>query len=482
MEYESVIGLEVHVQLNTESKIFCGCSTKFGAEPNSQTCPICLGLPGTLPVLNEEALKKGLLAGLALNCEIAEYSKFDRKNYFYPDLPKAYQISQLDKPVCKNGYIDIPHENGTKRIGITRLHLEEDAGKLVHSEDSSDSSMNISLVDLNRGGTGLAEIVSEPDMRTADDAYNYLTKLKSIIKYIDVSDANMEEGSLRCDVNISVREKGASKFGERVEIKNLNSFKAVKAAIGYEFERQTSLIKSGEKELIVQETRLWNADRQETYSMRSKEHAADYRYYPDFDLPPMIITKEYIETLRASLPELPDEKMNRFKNQFSLSDYDAEVLTSVKQLADYYEETVIKGANPKKAANWISSELLGRLDDPDKIFELKVKPSDIAELLKLIDNNTISGKIAKTVFKDMLETGDSPQKIIDEKGLVQVSDSSEIEKIIDDVLIKNAQSVEDYKNGKEKALGFLIGQIMKESKGKANPQIVNELLIKKLNE
>jgi aspartyl-tRNA(Asn)/glutamyl-tRNA(Gln) amidotransferase subunit B len=317
-------------------------------------------------------------------------------------------------------------------------------------------------------------------MRTGDDAYNYLTKLKSIIKYIDVSDANMEEGSLRCDVNISVREKGASKFGERVEVKNLNSFKAVKAAIGYEFERQTSLIKSGEKELIVQETRLWDADRQETYSMRSKEHAEDYRYYPDPDLPPMIITKEYIEKLKTSLPELPDEKMNRFKNQFNLSDYDAEVLTSIKQLADYYEETVTNGANPKKAANWISSELLGRLDDPERIFDLKIKPSDIAELLKLIDNNTISGKIAKTVFKDMIETGDSPQKIIDEKGLVQVSDSSEIEKIIDDVLVKNAQSVTDYKNGKEKALGFLIGQIMKESKGKANPQIVNELLIKKL--
>jgi aspartyl-tRNA(Asn)/glutamyl-tRNA(Gln) amidotransferase subunit B len=478
MEYESVIGLEVHVQLNTKSKIFCGCSTKFGAEPNSQTCPICLGLPGTLPVMNKEALKKGLLAGLALNCEIAEFSKFDRKNYFYPDLPKAYQVSQLDKPVCKNGYIDIPHENETKRIGITRLHLEEDAGKLVHPEDSS---MNISLVDANRGGMPLAEIVSEPDMRSGDDAYNYLTKLKSIVKYIDVSDANMEEGSLRCDVNISVREKGESKLGERVEVKNLNSFKAVKAAISYEFERQTSLIKSGEKELIVQETRLWDADRQETYSMRSKEDAVDYRYYPDYDLPPMIITKEYIEELRASLPELPDEKRDRFKNQFNLSDYDADVLTSVKQLADYYEETVLKGANPKKAANWISSELLGRLDAPEKIFEIKVKPADIAELLKLIDNNTISGKIAKTVFKDMLERGGSPQKIIDEKGLVQVSDSSEIEKIIDDVLSKNEQSVADYKNGKEKAMGFLIGQIMKESKGKANPQVVNELLIKKLN-
>jgi len=478
MEYESVIGLEVHVQLNTKSKIFCGCSTKFGAEPNSQTCPGCLGLPGALPVFNEEVLKKGLLAGLALNCEIANYSRFDRKNYFYPDLPSAFQISQLDKPVCKNGYIDIPHDTGTKRIGITRLHIEEDAGKLVHPEDSS---MNISFVDLNRSGMPLAEIVSEPDMRTADDAYNYLTKLKSIIKYADVSDANMEEGSLRCDVNISVREKGAPKFGVRVEVKNLNSFKAVKAAINYEFERQTSLIKSGEGNLIVQETRLWDADRQETYSMRSKEQAADYRYFPNPDLAPIIITDEYIETLRSSLPELPDARRDRFKAQFNLSDYDADVLTSVKQLADYYEETVVNGANPKKAANWISSELLGQLGDPEKIFELKVKPADIAELLKLIDNGAISGKIAKTVFRDMLETGNPAQKIIDEKGLVQVSDSSEIEKIIDDVLTKNTQVLADYKNGKEKALGFLIGQIMKESKGKANPQIVNELLLKKLN-
>ena len=478
MEYESVIGLEVHVQLNTESKIFCGCSTKFGAEPNSQTCPGCLGLPGALPVFNEEVLKKGLLAGLALNCEIANYSRFDRKHYFYPDLPSAFQISQLDKPVCKNGYIDIPHDTGAKRIGITRLHIEEDAGKLVHPEDSS---MNISFVDLNRSGMPLAEIVSEPDMRTADDAYNYLTKLKSIIKYADVSDANMEEGSLRCDVNISVREKGAPKFGRRVEVKNLNSFKAVKAAINYEFERQTALIKSGEGNLIVQETRLWDADRQETYSMRSKEYAADYRYFPDPNLPPVIITDEYIANLRSSLPELPDARRDRFQTEFNLSDYDAEVLTSIKQLADYYEETVLNGAAPKKAANWISSELLGQIDDPEKIFNLKVKPADIAELLKLIDNNTISGKIAKTVFRDMLETGDSPQKIIDAKGLVQVSDSSEIEKIIDDVLTKNAQSAADYKNGKEKALGFLIGQIMKESKGKANPQMVNELLLKKLN-
>jgi len=479
MQYESVIGLEVHVQLNTESKIFCGCSTKFGAEPNSQTCPVCTGMPGVLPVLNEDVLKKGILAGIALNCEIAEYSKFDRKNYFYPDLPKAYQISQYDKPVCKNGYIDILSNNEVKRIGITRLHLEEDAGKLVHSDDFTN---NVSFVDLNRTGTPLAEIVSEPDMRTGEEAYNYLTKIKSIVKYINVSDANMEEGSLRCDVNISVREVGAPKFGEKVEVKNLNSFKAVRAAISYEYERQKSLIESGEKNLIIQETRLWDADRQETFSMRSKEDAHDYRYFPDPDLTPIVISKEYVEKLRSELPELPDARKKRFINGYSLSDYDADVLTSVKQLADYYEEVVQSGANPKKASNWISSELLGQIEDPELIFTFPVKPSGIAELLKLVDNNTISGKIAKSVFKDMIETGSAPQKIIDEKGLRQVSDSSEIEGIIDVVLKNNPQSIADYKSGKEKAIGFLVGQIMKESKGKANPQVVNELLLKKINQ
>lgn len=479
MQYESVIGLEVHVQLNTETKIFCGCSTKFGAEPNSQTCPVCTGMPGVLPVLNEDVLKKGILAGLALNCGIAEYSKFDRKNYFYPDLPKAYQISQYDKPVCTKGYIDIMSDGKVKRIGITRLHLEEDAGKLVHSDDFTN---NVSFVDLNRTGVPLAEIVSEPDMRTGEEAYNYLTKIKSIIKYINVSDANMEEGSLRCDVNISLREVGAPKFGEKVEIKNLNSFKAVKASISYEYDRQLSLIESGEKHLIVQETRLWDADNQKTYSMRSKEDAHDYRYFPDPDLTPLVISREYVEKLRSELPELPDEKKNRFVSEFTLSDYDADVLTSVKQLADYFEETVQKGANPKKAANWITSELLGRIEDPEKIFDFPVKPSGVAELLNLIDNNTISGKIAKTVFKDMIETGDAPGKIIDEKGLVQVSDSSAIDGIIDIVLAANQQSIDDYKNGKEKAIGFLVGQIMKESKGKANPQVVNELLLKKLNQ
>ena len=478
MQYESVIGLEVHVQLNTESKIFCGCSTKFGSSPNSQTCPVCLGLPGVLPVLNEEVLKKGILAGLAINCEISEYSKFDRKNYFYPDLPKAYQISQYDRPACRNGYIDINTENGIKRIGITRLHLEEDAGKLIHPEDRSE---NISFVDLNRTGTPLAEIVSEPDMRTADEAYSYLHKLKSIMKYINVSDVNMEEGSLRCDVNISVREKGEEKLGEKVEVKNLNSFKAVKAAINYEFERQVDLIEAGEKKLIIQETRLWDNDRQLTYSMRTKEDAHDYRYFPDPDLAPVVITEEFVTKLKNSLPELPDEKRERFVAAYGLPVYDAEVLTSVRQLADYYEDVIKNGANSKKASNWIMSELLGLIDDPEMIMNFPVKAGELAGLLKLIDDGTINGKTAKSVFRDMIDTGKTAEEIVNEKGLKQVSDTSEIESIIDRVITGNQQSVNDFRNGKEKALGFLVGQVMKESRGKANPQIVNEILIKKLN-
>ena len=477
MKYEPVIGLEVHVQLNTKTKIFCSCSTQFGAQPNSQTCPVCLGLPGVLPVLNEEVLKKGIIAGLALNCEVSQYSKFDRKNYFYPDLPKAYQISQYDMPICKNGYIEIPVENGTKKIGITRLHLEEDAGKSIHSEDKSE---NCSFVDLNRTGVPLAEIVSEPDMRSADEAYNYLQKLKSLIKYTGVSDVNMEEGSLRCDVNISVRLKGDEKFGEKVEVKNLNSFKAVKAAINYEIERQVDLIECGEKDKIVQETRLWDNDKQITYSMRSKEDAHDYRYFPDPDLPPIVITSDFVDELKKLLPEMPDQKRERFIKEYNIPLYDAEVLTSVRQLAEYYEDVIDYGANPKKASNWIMSELLGLIDDPEKIYEFPVSSKNLAELLKLIDDNTISGKIAKSVFRDMIETGEEAIAIIDKKGLRQVTDTSEIESIVDRIIANNPQSVNDYKAGKDKALGFLVGQVMKESRGKANPQIVNELLINKL--
>jgi len=476
MEYEPVIGLEVHVQLNTESKIFCGCSTKFGSDSNTQTCPVCLGLPGVLPVLNEEVLKKGVLAGLAIHAKIASYSKFDRKNYFYPDLPKAYQISQYDKPICEDGYIEIPVKNGLKKIGIKRLHLEEDAGKSIHSETPG---KNFSFVDLNRTGVPLAEIVSEPEIGSGDEAYEYLQKIKTIMKYIDVSDVNMEEGSLRCDVNVSVREKGAVKFGEKVEIKNLNSFKSVKASINFEIERQIRMIESGEK--IIQETRLWDADSNETYSMRSKEDAHDYRYFPDPDLAPIILSPEYIEKIKNMLPELPDAKFRRFIEDYSLPEYDSSVLTSVKQLADYFEETVKLGANPKKASNWIMSELLARITSPEEIKSFKASPGMLAKLLALIEDGTISGKIAKTVFEDMTATGKDPEQIIGDKGLKQVSNADEIDSMIDAVLKNNQKSVDDFKSGKENAFKFLVGQVMKESKGKANPKLVNDLLLKKIS-
>ena len=476
MQYEAVIGLEVHVQLNTESKIFCRCSTKFGALPNSQTCPGCQGHPGTLPVLNEEVLKKGILAGLALNSTISNYSRFDRKNYFYPDLPKAYQISQYDKPLCIGGFLEITTPDGQKRIGINRLHLEEDAGKLIHQENSS-----VSYIDLNRAGIPLAEIVSEPDMRNGDEACEYLQNLKSIMKYIGASDVNMEEGSLRCDVNISIRERGDTKLGQRVEIKNLNSFKAVKAAVNYEFARQKELIEDGEKDSIIQETRLWNSDKNETFSMRSKESANDYRYFPDPDIPPLVLSDEYIEAVRKTLPELPKEKKTRFTSEYGLSAYDAGVLTTARELADYFEETVKRGAPAQKASNWIQSELLAVIDDPENIGSFKITPEMLAELISLIEDGTISGKIAKTLFADMTENGKSPRELVKEKGLVQLSDSSVIEAVINEVISANPQSVKDFKDGKEKAMGFLVGQIMKASGGKANPQIVNKLLKEKLD-
>jgi aspartyl-tRNA(Asn)/glutamyl-tRNA(Gln) amidotransferase subunit B len=402
MKYETVIGLEVHVQLNTASKIFCSCSTRFGSPANSQTCPVCTGQPGVLPVLNEEVLKKGILAGLALNSEVAHYSKFDRKNYFYPDLPKAYQISQYDKPICEGGYIDVETSEGKKRIGITRLHLEEDAGKSIHSDDPR---RNESYVDLNRTGTPLAEIVSEPDMRNGEEAYQYLQNMKMIMKYIGVSDVNMEEGSLRCDVNISVREKGETAFGEKVEIKNLNSFKAVRAAIDYEKNRQIDLIESGEKSSIVQETRLWDPDKMVTFSMRSKEDAHDYRYFPDPDLAPVVLDDDYIETIKKQLPELPAVKLPRFIEQYSLPEADARILVGTRQLADYYERAVAKGADAKKVSNWILSEVLGRCEDHEAIDSFTVTSDMLAELIGLIDNNTISGKIAKKVFADMIDSG-----------------------------------------------------------------------------
>lgn len=477
MQYEPVIGLEVHVQLNTETKIFCSCSTKFGSEPNSQTCPVCIGLPGVLPVLNENALKKAIIAGLALNLNISKYSKFDRKNYFYPDLPKAYQISQFDKPICESGYIEIMIDDRKKRIGITRLHMEEDAGKLVHSEKPGD---NTSGVDLNRSSMPLAEIVSEPDIRSGDEAYHYLNKLKTLMKYVDVSDVNMEEGSLRCDVNISLRKNGTEKFGEKVEIKNLNSFRAVRQSINYEIERQTKMLNSSEP--VIQETRLWDADKGVTYSMRSKEDAHDYRYFPEPDLPPIILSEGYIKELEDSLPELPDVKIERFTKEYSIPLYDASILASHRALADYYEGVVNKGVNSKKASNWIISELLGRINDVEEISGFAVTAEMLADLLKLIDDDTISGKIAKKVFEEMISSGKDAITIVEEKGLKQVTDNAAIEAFVEKIIAANPESVNDYKNGKENAIKFLMGQVMKESGGKANPVAVNKLLLDKLNQ
>ncbi len=476
MEFDVVIGLEVHAQLNTQSKIFCSCSTQFGAPANSQVCPVCLGLPGVLPVLNKEVLKKAIMAGLALNCKVAAYSKFDRKNYFYPDLPKAYQISQYDKPICYNGYIEITIKDETKKIGITRLHMEEDAGKNIHSDDVNNK---VSYVDFNRTGVPLIEIVSEPDITTPDEAYQYLQTLRSILKYIEVSDCNMEEGSLRCDVNVSLKPKGAKAFGQKVEIKNLNSFRSVKLALEYEIGRQQKMLM--QDETIVQETRLWDAERNITQAMRSKEEAHDYRYFPEPDVPPIEISNDFVEQLKNELPELPYEKCDRFVKQYGIPKYDSQVLTATKQLAFYYEAVVSTGVHPKKASNWIMSELLAKIDDPEKIDTFIVSPQNLAILLKRIDDATISGKIAKTVFEEMLKTGNDPDAIINEKGLRQVTDTAAIESIIDEVIKSNPKSVEDFRSGKDKALKFLIGQVMKESRGKANPQIVNDIMIQKLS-
>lgn len=475
MDFEAVIGLEVHAQLNTQSKIFCSCSTAFGAEPNTQVCPVCTGMPGVLPVLNTQVLNKAILAGIATGCAISKYSKFDRKNYFYPDSPKAYQISQFDKPICLSGNIEVPTADGDiKKIRINRIHMEEDAGKSIHSDTD-----DISMVDFNRTGVPLIEIVTEPDLASGDEAYEYLSSLRSILKYINVSDCNMEEGSFRCDVNISLRPKGETKLGDKVEIKNMNSFRAVKQAIDFEFKRQYELLEDGET--IKQETRLWDPDKQLTAGMRSKEEAHDYRYFPDPDLAPIVVTDEQIEAIRTELPELPKEKLTRFKEEYKLSDLDARTLCTYRELADYYESILAKGHDPKKCANWVANELLSYIEKPEEIGSFAVTAEHMAELLTLIDNNTISGKIAKTVLSEMVTSGKMPNVVVEEKGLKQVTDTGAIEKIIDEVLEANPDIVAQIKEGKDKAKGFIVGQVMKASKGKANPQIVNEILAKKLN-
>ncbi len=477
-QYEAVIGLEVHVELKTNTKIFCHSGTEFGADPNHHVCPVCLGLPGVLPVVNKKVVEHAIKAGLALNCQIAAFSKFDRKNYYYPDLPKNYQISQYDLPIAEHGCLEINVNGADKRIGITRVHMEEDAGKLVHQ--GTISTTPYSLVDYNRTGVPLIEIVSEPDMRSADEAVAYLEKLKAIIQYTGVSDCKMQEGSLRCDANISVRPVGQAELGTKAEIKNMNSFKALHKAVSYEIERQIEVLEDGEK--VVQETRTWDEAQGETLSMRSKEEAHDYRYFPDPDLAPMVIARDWVEEIRAGLPELPDERRERFVSAYSLPEYDATVLTGTRELADYYEQCVELYNNPKLVSNWVMGDLARMMNiSGQEIKNVRISPAQLAKMLELLDNGTISGKIAKTVFEEMFNTGKDPGQVIEEKELVQISDAGLIDKVVVEVIAANPKSVEDYRAGKEKAIGFLVGQVMKLTKGKANPGLVNELLKIKLD-
>ncbi len=479
--YEIVVGLEVHAELLTQSKIFCTCPTTFGAKSNTQVCATCLGLPGTLPVLNQEVLHLAIKAGLALNCTIAKHSKFDRKNYFYPDLPKAYQISQYDMPIAKAGHLTITVNGETKTIGLTRIHMEEDAGKLVHLGGKGQIGDAVgSLVDYNRTGVPLIEIVSEPDLRSGEEAYAYLTALKEILQYAAISDCNMEEGSLRCDANISVRPAGQTGLGTKTEIKNMNSFKNVRTAIDYEAGRQIKALQSGGT--ITQETRLWDPDKAVTVPMRSKEEAHDYRYFPEPDLPLIEVNEAMLEGAQAALPELPQAKRARFMKSYELNDYDAGVLTASRTLADYFEEALDTGVTPKAVCNWLTVELLGRLHGEGKsIEESPMKPRQLAELVEHIEKGTISGKIGKQVFAEMMETGQDAGTVIARLGLVQISDPEALMAMVAEVLAANAGAVAEYHAGKAQALGFLVGQVMKASRGQANPKMVNQLLKQKLD-
>ncbi len=480
MKYETVIGLEVHTELKTHSKIFCGCTTEFGGDQNTHVCPVCLGLPGVLPVLNEQVVQYAIKVGLALNCEILPFSKFDRKNYYYPDLPKNFQTSQYDLPICLNGYLDIEVEGQTRRIRITRIHMEEDAGKLVHSGDTISSS-DSSNVDYNRTGVPLLEIVSEPDIRSGAEAKAYVEKLRSILKYLDVSDCRMEEGSLRCDANISVRLMGETKLGTKAEIKNMNSLTGVQKGIEYEALRQAELIEDGGT--VVQETRTWDESKGITLSMRKKEKENDYRYFPEPDLMPIVIPPEEVEKVRQTLPELPDAKMKRFMEDYGLSAEDSSILTSLRETADYLDATIAAGADAKTAANWMLGDLAKMINENNLTFaESKVSAEKLAGMIALITKGTISGKIAKKVIVSMWETGKDADTIVKEEGLVQITDTGAIEEIVKTVVANNPKSVEDFKSGKGKAIGFLVGQVMKESKGRANPGVVNELLMKYLNQ
>ncbi|TCP58125.1 aspartyl/glutamyl-tRNA(Asn/Gln) amidotransferase subunit B [Tumebacillus sp. BK434] len=474
-QYETIIGLEIHVEMSTNSKIFCGCSTEFGAPPNSNVCPICLGHPGVLPVLNREALNKAMKAALALNCRINTESKFDRKNYFYPDSPKAYQISQYDKPIGEHGWLEIEVGGETKQIRINRVHLEEDAGKLTHAEDGSST-----LIDFNRVGVPLIEIVSEADIRTPEEAKAYLEKIKAIMQYCDISDCKMEEGSLRCDANISLRPWGQAEFGTKRELKNMNSFSNVQKALEYEQAAQAELIGQGIE--ILQSTLRWDDAAKKTITMRTKEDAHDYRYFPEPDLVQLAIDDAWIESIRATIPELPTEKKARYIAELSLPSYDADVLTASKPVADFFEATVAGGADPKAVSNWIMGDFLRYLNQHGlEITEAKVRPAQLGAMIHMIGTGKISLKIAKDVLKDMLETGRDPEQIVEEKGLVQISDEGALGGIIEEVLANNPQSVEDYKAGKERALGALVGQVMKATKGQANPGLVNKLILERIN-
>ncbi|MCK4729540.1 MAG: Asp-tRNA(Asn)/Glu-tRNA(Gln) amidotransferase subunit GatB [Desulfobacterales bacterium] len=470
MTYEPVIGLEIHAQLLTKSKIFCSCSTEFGAPPNTHTCPVCLGMPGVLPVLNRTVVDYALRMALATNCAVAPLSRFARKNYFYPDLPKGYQISQYELPIAEHGHILIEVNGETKRIGITRIHMEEDAGKLIH-----DPYRPVSTVDYNRTGVPLIEIVSEPDIRTPEEAGAYLRQLRAILRYLEICDGNMEEGSFRCDANVSVRPVGADTLGTRTELKNMNSFKHVENALACEIERQGSLIDDGKE--VVQETRLWDPAKGITVSMRSKEEAHDYRYFPDPDLLPLVIDEQWVEEIRKSLPELPAAKKSRFITDYDLPSYDAELLTGSRALADYFEACAKRFSEPKTVSNWVKGSLLAALNAENKTIEqTPVSPERLAELLRLIDSGVISGKIAKTVFDEMVSSAKAPEAIIREKSLVQITDTDAIAEVIQKVLADHPMEVSDYKGGKTKLLGFFVGQVMKATQGKANPKLVNEIL------
>ncbi|OGP72579.1 MAG: aspartyl/glutamyl-tRNA amidotransferase subunit B [Deltaproteobacteria bacterium RBG_16_49_23] len=477
MDYEPVIGLEVHAQLLTRSKIFCGCSTAFGEGPNTQTCPVCTGQPGSLPVINRKAVEFAIRLGLATSCRIAPYSVFARKNYFYPDLPKGYQISMYEHPLAEHGFIEITVQGEKKRIGLIRIHMEEDAGKLKHGE--TPETAHFSYVDFNRTGVPLVEIVSGPDIRSPLEAGEYLRRLRAILQYLEVCTGDMEKGTFRCDANVSIRPKGETKLGTRTELKNMNSFRYVEKALEYEIKRQIEVLKDGEE--VVQETRLWDTNQGVTLSMRGKEEAHDYRYFPDPDLVPLRIDGKWIEEIRQSLPELPDQKKERFVKDYKIPEYDAEILTSAKAMANYFEDCVHLFPEPKAVSNWMMGDLLRELKhDEREIEQCPVTPKHLAEMLTMVKEGTISGKIAKDVFEEMYRTGAPPAGIVKEKGWIQILDTGEIERVIEKVLQSNPKLVEDYRNGKEKVFGFLVGEAMKGTKGKANPKIVNELLRKKL--